>query len=82
MKLADFLVQEAIITDLLATTKEEAIREIVRSLQDAGYVADVDIDTLTKSFLRREELGTTAIGDPGPLRLPLGSREIYSCRQD
>ena len=39
MKLADFLVREAIVTNLLATTKEEAIREIVRSLQNAGYVA-------------------------------------------
>jgi len=62
MKLADFLVREAIITDLLPTTKEEAIREIVRSLQNAGYVAGVDTDTLVNSFLKREELGSTAIG--------------------
>lgn len=48
MILADFLVREAIITDLQATTKEDAIREIVRSIQNAGYVASVDTETLVK----------------------------------
>jgi nitrogen PTS system EIIA component len=62
MKLADFVVREAIITDLLAATKEEAIREIVRSVQNTGYVSDVDTETLVNSFLKREELGSTAIG--------------------
>ena len=62
MELADFLVPEAIVTDLLATSKEEAIREIVRSLQNAGYVADADTEALVKSFVKREELGATAIG--------------------
>ena len=42
--------------------KEEAIRAIVRSLQNAGYVAGVDTETPVKSFLEREELGATAIG--------------------
>jgi PTS system fructose-specific IIA component/PTS system nitrogen regulatory IIA component len=62
MKLADFLVREAIITDLLARTKEEAIREIVRSVQSAGYIAGVDAEVLVKSFMKREELGSTAVG--------------------
>lgn len=62
MKLSEFLVREAIITDLLATTKEGAIREIVRSVQDAGHLAEVDTETLTGAFLEREELGSTAIG--------------------
>jgi len=62
MKLSEFLVREAIITDLLATTKEEAIREIVRSVQDTGHVAGVDTETLTGAFLEREALGSTAIG--------------------
>ena len=69
MKLADYLVREAIVTDLLATTKEEAIREIVRSLQNAGYVAGVDTETLVKSFLEREELGSTAIGKAWPAHM-------------
>ena len=36
MKFSDFVVREAILTDLQATTKEGAIREIVRSLHHAG----------------------------------------------
>ena len=42
MKLSDFVVREAILVDLQATGKEEAIREIVKSLRDAGQVAEAD----------------------------------------
>lgn len=62
MELLDFLVREAFITDLPATTKEEAIREIVRTVQDVGYLAAVDTQTLTDSFMEREALGSTGIG--------------------
>jgi PTS system nitrogen regulatory IIA component len=40
MKLSDFVVREAIVVDLQATGKEEAIREIVRSLNHAGRLAE------------------------------------------
>jgi nitrogen PTS system EIIA component len=62
MKLSEFLVREAIITDLVATTEEAAIGEIVRSVQDAGHLEGVDTDALTAAFLKREELVSTAIG--------------------
>jgi PTS system nitrogen regulatory IIA component len=62
MQLSDFLMREAIITDLLATTREDAIREIVRSVQDAGRLVEVDTETLTGAFLEREQLCSTAIG--------------------
>jgi nitrogen PTS system EIIA component len=65
MKLLDFLVREAIITDLRATTKEEAIREIVRSVQDAGYLSGVDTQILTDSFMEREALASTAFEGVG-----------------
>jgi nitrogen PTS system EIIA component len=60
MELLDFLVREAFITDLRATTKEEAIREIVRSVQDARYLAGVDTQILVDSFMAREALSSTA----------------------
>lgn len=62
MKLADFVVREAIIVDLQATGKEEAIREIVRSLRDAGQVAEHDYEGVVRAILGREELGSTGIG--------------------
>jgi mannitol/fructose-specific phosphotransferase system IIA component (Ntr-type) len=62
MKLSDFVVREAILVDLQATGKEEAIREIVRSLHDAGSLAADDLDSIARAILNREELGSTGIG--------------------
>src|SRR6185295_16281660 len=62
MKLSDFVVREAIVVDLQATGKEEAIREIVRSLQGSGRLAESDLDSVSKAILSREELGSTGIG--------------------
>jgi mannitol/fructose-specific phosphotransferase system IIA component (Ntr-type) len=62
MKLSDFVVREAILVDLQATGKEEAIREIVRSLNHAGRLGEADLESVTKAILGREELGSTGIG--------------------
>jgi len=62
MKLSDFVVREAILVDLKATGKEEAIREIVRSLHDAGQLAEPDVEGVIRAILGREELGSTGIG--------------------
>jgi PTS system fructose-specific IIA component/PTS system nitrogen regulatory IIA component len=62
MKLLEFLLPEAIITDLTATTKEAAIREIVRSVEEAGHLAGADTEVLTEAFMKREALGSTAVG--------------------
>jgi mannitol/fructose-specific phosphotransferase system IIA component (Ntr-type) len=62
MKFSDFLVREAIITDLQATTKEGALREVVRSLQDAGHFAGEDLESIIRMLLGREEIGTTGLG--------------------
>jgi mannitol/fructose-specific phosphotransferase system IIA component (Ntr-type) len=62
MKLSDFVVREAIVVDLQATGKEDAIREIVRSLSRSGRLAESDLESVTKAILGREELGSTGIG--------------------
>ncbi len=62
MKLSDFVIRESIIVDLHATGKEEAIREMVDSLHDAGQLADGDVENVIREILRREELGSTGIG--------------------
>jgi len=62
MKLSDFVVREAILVDLQATGKEDAIREIVGSLNRAGKLADGDQESVARAILGREELGSTGIG--------------------
>jgi mannitol/fructose-specific phosphotransferase system IIA component (Ntr-type) len=62
-KLLGFLDREAIVTGLSATTKEEAIRELVsvavsRGLVDAKHEAEV-----AQAVMDREKKGTTGLGD-------------------
>jgi nitrogen PTS system EIIA component len=65
MKLADFVVPEAIISDLRARTKEGAIREMVDALHAAGYVGEADREDAVQAILYREQLGTTGWGQIG-----------------
>jgi nitrogen PTS system EIIA component len=62
MKLSNFVVRDAILVDLQATGKEEAIREIVRSLYKAGQLPETELDSVSRAILSREELGSTGIG--------------------
>ncbi len=62
MKLSDFVVNEAILVDLQATGKEDAIREIVQSLVRSGRLAEGDLESVSRAILGREELGSTGIG--------------------
>jgi PTS system fructose-specific IIA component/PTS system nitrogen regulatory IIA component len=65
MKLADFVVPEAIIPDLRAGTKEEAAREMVDLLHVLGYIAEADRGDMVHAILSREALGTTGFGKIG-----------------
>ena len=62
MKLSDFVVPAAIVIDLQATGKEDAIREIVGSLSQAGVLTSWDSESIIRAILNREELGSTGIG--------------------
>ena len=62
MKFADFICPEAILADLAAVDKEGAIREMVKSLQDAGKIEAGESESIVKAILKREELGSTGIG--------------------
>lgn len=57
-----FLVRDALVPSLAATTKDGAIRELVESLQAAGFFQPADVDTVVKGVLRREKQGSTGIG--------------------
>ncbi|MBI1348282.1 PTS sugar transporter subunit IIA [bacterium] len=63
MKLCDFVVADAIVPDLTAGNKEAAIREMVASLRQSGSVKAEDEDGIVAAILKREELGSTGIGN-------------------
>ncbi len=63
MKLTEFVVREAILTDLVAKTKADAIRAMVGSLKKAGMIPEADEDGIVAAIMKREELGSTGIGN-------------------
>ena len=62
MKFSDFILPDAIITNMEAKTKDEAINEMVAALSKANGVPEADIVGVVDSVKRREELGSTGIG--------------------
>ena len=58
----NFLVRDALVPSLAATTKEGAIRELVMALQTAGYFKPTEVESVVKEIMRRENLGSTGIG--------------------
>jgi PTS system fructose-specific IIA component/PTS system nitrogen regulatory IIA component len=62
MKLSEFVVEEAIVADLQASNKQEAIRMLVASLKDAGKISGDDEENIVSAIMTREELGSTGIG--------------------
>ena len=62
MKLSDILVTGALVPQLEAATRDDAVRELVKALADAGAVAKAKTDQVTKAVLKREAQATTGIG--------------------
>jgi PTS system nitrogen regulatory IIA component len=62
MRMSDFVVREAIVPALTATTKEGVIRTMVESLRNAGQFRGADQEDIVRAILKRELLGSTGIG--------------------
>ena len=62
MKLAEFVVEDAIVTNLSVDSKEAAIRAMVASLCQAGQIAADNEENIVAAIMKREELGSTGIG--------------------
>jgi mannitol/fructose-specific phosphotransferase system IIA component (Ntr-type) len=62
MRMSDFVVRDAILADLKATSKEAVIREMVESLRAAGQIRASDPEDTIRAILKRELLGSTGIG--------------------
>jgi PTS system fructose-specific IIA component/PTS system nitrogen regulatory IIA component len=63
MKLMDFVVPNAIVIDMQVTNKEGAIRGLVAALKSAGTVPAESEESIIAAILKREELGSTGIGN-------------------
>ncbi|MFO0841545.1 MAG: PTS sugar transporter subunit IIA [Gemmataceae bacterium] len=62
MRMSEFVVRDAILPSLTATTKEAVIRAMVESLRDAGQFKAADTEDIIRAILKRELLGSTGIG--------------------
>jgi PTS system nitrogen regulatory IIA component len=62
MRMSDFVIRDAIIPELQATSKEGVIREMVESLRGANFFKGREPEDLVKAILKRELLGSTGIG--------------------
>lgn len=62
MKLSDFIVNDAIVSDLQATDRNDAIRELVASLASAGAIPESAVDDLVAALIKREQNGSTGFG--------------------
>ncbi len=62
MRMSEFVVRDAIIPSLAATTKEAVIRGMVESLRGSGLFRGADQEEIIRAILKRELLGSTGIG--------------------
>ncbi|MCU0703799.1 MAG: PTS sugar transporter subunit IIA [Fimbriiglobus sp.] len=58
-----FLVRTALLPTLAAGNRDDAIREMVASLAASGAVEASNADDIVAAIFRREQLGTTGIGN-------------------
>jgi mannitol/fructose-specific phosphotransferase system IIA component (Ntr-type) len=61
-KLLGFLDEKAIVLDMKATTKEEAIRELIQLTVDKGGLSAKDQNKVYDLVIEREQRGSTGLG--------------------
>lgn len=62
MKLADFVVNGAILPNITSTDRNGVIRDLVTALADAGELAAEDVEVIAKAAIQRENQGSTGFG--------------------
>ncbi len=62
MKLSDIVAADAIVADLEAGTRNEAIEELIQVLADVGAISKRAVKDAQAAVLRRENQATTGIG--------------------
>ncbi len=62
MKLSDFFVKKAIISELKATDRKGVIMELVNALAESGCISPNEVEAVTKAVIQRENQGSTGFG--------------------
>lgn len=62
MKLRDIVAEKAILPALSATTRDEAITELIQALAAGGFVPKDVVEEYIKAVIRREKRGSTGFG--------------------
>jgi mannitol/fructose-specific phosphotransferase system IIA component (Ntr-type) len=62
MRMSDFVVREAIVPEVAASSKEAVVRELVESLRNAGQFKASDTEDIVRAVLKREQIASTGIG--------------------
>lgn len=62
MKLREFIVADAVVAQLNAKSRDEAIRELVQSLCGVGAVEASACDEIVAALVKREKTGSTGFG--------------------
>jgi mannitol/fructose-specific phosphotransferase system IIA component (Ntr-type) len=62
MKLREFIVADAVVAQLNAKSRDEAIRELVQSLSSAGAIDASACDEIVAALVKREKTGSTGFG--------------------
>ena len=58
----EFIVSDAIIPELAAPTRDEAIRELVTSLGTSGAIEASAVNEIVEALVKREKTGSTGFG--------------------
>jgi len=61
MKLSELFSEESVVTDLVATSKNDVLESIIRDLDGKGYIRDVEL--ATRDVIERENVMSTGIGN-------------------
>ncbi len=62
MRLGDFILEDAIIGEVRASTKKEVLAEMVASIVESGCLEPDSAESVVEALMRREEIGSTGIG--------------------
>ncbi|MCO5171108.1 MAG: PTS sugar transporter subunit IIA [Planctomycetes bacterium] len=63
MKLLGFLEEEAVVLEMQARTKEDAIRELLQVTIEHGGLPAAHLESVYKQVMEREKRGSTGLGD-------------------